>query len=234
MRVLHVEDDDFVAELFRRGLKAKGIVLDRMSRIEDAVAALDVVDYDAVVLDLTLQDGDGLAFLKRVRRVRNMVPVIVISARGTVADKVQALSLGADDYVAKPIQLDELAARLFAMARRPQQLNEMALRLGNLSFEPHSSVASVGDQRLTLTRRESVLLGLLIGNVGRPMPRETIGDRIYGFGEEVASNAVEVLVFRLRARLQKAGADVKIVSSRGFGYMLEKVEGVDGRSSRRA
>ncbi|MDB5570965.1 MAG: DNA-binding response regulator [Hyphomicrobiales bacterium] len=224
MRALHVEDDDFVAELYRKGLKAHGIVVDRVSHADDAEAALLVVDYEAIILDLSLPDVDGLTFLRALRRRRNMVPVIIISARSAVADKVEALTIGADDFVSKPIQLTELAARLFALKRRPPLLHEGELRIGNLALLPQARLATVGGEQLQLSRRESLLLALLMGNLGRPLTREAIGDRLYGFGEEIASNAVEVLVFRLRSRLRAAGADVKINSARGVGYTIQSIE----------
>lgn len=231
MRVLHIEDDNFIAELYAKGLKAKSIVVDRVSDADDALAAIDAMPYDAIILDLNLPGVDGMTFLERIRRRKVSVPVIVISSRNSLGDKVKALAGGADDYVAKPIQLEELAARLFALGRRPGRLHEPELSLGNLTFAPHSSASSVDGKPLPLSRRETLLLSLLLNHLGRPLTREAIGDRLYAFGEEVASNAVEVLIFRLRARLKEAGASVKIVSTRGIGYTLQADDGSDRRAA---
>lgn len=222
MRVLHIEDDLFVAELFRKGLKAQHIVVDSVPDVEEAEAAIAAVGYDAVILDLNLGKASGFDFLKSLRYHARKMPVIVISARNSLEDKIAALNAGADDYVVKPIQLAELGARLHALLRRPQQLRSPERKVGNLTFIPHAKAASVDDVQLQLSYREVLLLRLLIDHQGRPLTRQAIGDHLYGFGEEVTSNAVEVLMFRLRAKLQAASADVEIVTSRGLGYTLQK------------
>lgn len=220
MRLLLIEDNARLAALTGEGLVKAGFAVDAVRSLEEAHAAILVTGYDAILLDLGLPDGDGLSFLKSLRGSGNATPVLVLTARDGVEDRVGGLNLGADDYLVKPFALEELVARVRALLRRPGHALGTALRQGNLSFDTVERVVRVGDQPVELGRRELDALELLMRRAGRVVSKSAIESNLYGFGEEVGENAVEVLIHRLRKRLQQAGADAGIQTLRGIGYIL--------------
>ncbi len=220
MRVLFVEDNERLAGLVSRGLREAGFTIDWMGRVDEAEAASRALRYDAVILDLGLPDADGMSLLNLLRARGDSTPVLVLTARDAVHDRVKGLNQGADDYMLKPFALEELVARLRALLRRPGQALGVRLTLGNILLDTAQRDVRVGEEALNLTRREFGALELLIRRAGRVVSKLAMEETLYGFGEEVSSNAIEVLVHRLRRRLLAAGADSQIHTLRGVGYLL--------------
>jgi DNA-binding response OmpR family regulator len=220
MRLLLIEDHDRLAELTRKALQGSGFATDRVRGIDEAEAALAVARYDAIVLDLGLPDGDGLEWLKRLRRSGNAVPILVATARGGLGDRIKGLDGGADDYLVKPFEMEELAARLRALLRRPGAVLGSTLRLGNIRYDSASRAVEIAGRSTPLTRRETDLLELLLRRAGRAVSKASIEEALYAFDEAADRNAIEVLVSRLRKRLVEAGANAEIHTLRGIGYLL--------------
>jgi len=186
----------------------------------DAESALATTHYDTVLLDLGLPDKDGLVWLGDQRRRQMTRPVLVLTARDSLEDLVAGLNQGADDYLRKPFELDELIARVRALLRRPGEALGVKLTAGNVSFDTSDREVTVGGVAVEFGRREMDGLELLMRRAGRVVPKSAIEDAIYSFGDDLASNAIEVLVHRIRKRLQEAGADMHIHTLRGVGYVL--------------
>jgi DNA-binding response OmpR family regulator len=220
MRLLIVEDNEELAQLLAKGLKSAGYDADVLSTAEEARAVLATTFYAALILDLGLPDGDGLELLRELRQRDNPVPVLVLTARGGLHDRVQGLRSGADDYLVKPFALEELVARLEAQLRRPGQLLGSSLRIANLAFDTQNRQASINDQPQVLSARETAVLELLMRSKGRVVSKKQVEDHIFGHSGEVASNAVEVYVHRLRKQLSERGAKVQVHTIRGVGYII--------------
>ena len=172
-----------------------------------------------------MPDGDGLDLLRHLRAAGSATPVIVITAQDAVADRVEGLNSGGDDYLVKPFATDELVARINAVLRRPAQAHNQVLRVGNIALDPGTREVRVADKPALLPRRELTLLELLLRRAGRVVTRNSIADGLYAHGEEAESNAVESHVSRLRKRLATLGGDVAIRTVRGIGYILEERSG---------
>ena len=220
MRLAVVEDNAELARLLSQGLKAEGYDTDIMSTAAEARAALTATRYAALILDLGLPDGDGLSILREIRARHDPLPVLVLTARGGVHDRVSGLRNGADDDLVKPFALEELVARLEALLRRPGQLLGRSLQIGNLVFDTESRQAFIDDQPQTLSAREVAVLELLMRRKDRVVSKGLVEDHIFGSAGEVASNAVEVYVHRLRKQLSDRGAKVHIHTVRGVGYIM--------------
>src|SRR3954454_16052527 len=220
MRLALVEDNVELASLLSQGLKAEGYETDRMTTAADARAALSTTRYAALILDLGLPDGDGLSILREIRQRRDPLPVLVLTARGGLQDRVGGLRHGADDYLIKPFALEELVARLEALLRRPGQLLGRALHIANLAFDTESRQAFINDKPQTLSARETSVLELLMRCKDRVVSKRLVEDEIFGLSADVASNAVEVYVHRLRKQLSERGARVQIHTIRGVGYLM--------------
>lgn len=220
MRLLLIEDHDRLAELTVKALQRAGFAADRVGGVEEAEAALAVARYDAIVLDLGLPDGNGLDLLRRLRRAGNAVPILVATARGALGDRITGLDGGADDYLVKPFEMDELAARLRALLRRPGAALGTVLEIGNIRYDGASRTVEIAGQRAPLTRRETDLLEILLRRAGRAVSKASIEEVIYGFDDSTDINAVEVLVSRLRKRLAETRASAEIHTLRGIGYLL--------------
>ena len=220
MRLLIVEDNEELADLLAKGLKTAGYEADLLSTVEEARAVLSTTFYAALVLDLGLPDGDGLDLLRDLRQRGNPIPVLVLTARGGLNDRVQGLRSGADDYLVKPFALEELIARLEAQLRRPGQLLGSSLRIANLAFDTQNRQASIDDEPQVLSARETAVLELLMRSKGRVVSKKQVEDHIFGHSGDVASNAVEVYVHRLRKQLSERGARVQVHTIRGVGYLI--------------
>lgn len=223
MRLLLVEDERELGRLLASSLKAAGFAVDHVVSLVEADAALAVETYDIAVLDRRLPDGDGLDLLRQRRNAGMTLPVLVLTARDSLPDRVQGLEQGADDYVLKPFHVDELIARLRALLRRPNQALGVKVGIGNLSLNTMDLTVHVGEQPLALSRRELGLLELFMRRAGRVVTKEVIEGALYGFNEELESNAVEVLVHRLRRKLAAAEATPSIHTLRGIGYLMDDV-----------
>jgi DNA-binding response OmpR family regulator len=220
MRLLVVEDNEELAQLLAKGLEGAGFGADLATMAVDARTALATARYAAVILDLGLPDGDGLAILREIRDRKDPIPVLVLTARAGVHDRVTGLRSGADDYLGKPFAFEELVARLEAILRRPGQLLGRSLRLGNLIFDTESRQASIDDEPQLLSAREMAVLELLMRRSGRVVPKKLVEDQIFGASGDVGSNAIEVYVHRLRKQLAECGAKVQIHTIRGVGYLI--------------
>ncbi|QXX76587.1 response regulator [Methylovirgula sp. HY1] len=220
MRLLLIEDNARLAELVSRALTAEGFAVDVASTLAAAEEFLVLAHYDLLVLDLGLPDGDGLTLIKRLRANAQAVPILVVTARSGLDDRVAGLDLGADDYLVKPFATEELAARCRALLRRPGGALGSVLNAGNLSLDCNAHEVRVAGHRIQLPRRELTLLELLMRRLGRVVPRANLENGLYSMGQEVSPNALEAAVSRLRRRLQKAGADVTLHTAHGIGYAL--------------
>jgi DNA-binding response OmpR family regulator len=220
MRLAVVEDNPELAQLLIRGLKAEGYETDLMTTVAEARAAVTTTRYAALILDLGLPDGDGLSILREIRQGKDPLPVLVLTARGGLQDRVSGLRSGADDYLVKPFALEELVARLEALLRRPGQLLGRSLQVANLVFDTESHQAFIDDKPQILSAREVAVLELLMRRKDRVVSKKLVEDHIFGLSGEVASNAVEVYVHRLRKQLSERGAKVQIHTIRGVGYII--------------
>lgn len=216
MRLLLIEDDPMIGSAARRGLMQAGFTVDWVTDGRSAQAAIANSVYDALVLDLGLPKVDGLTLLQQLRAGGNALPVLIISARDAVPQRVAGLDAGADDYLAKPFDLDELVARIRALLRRQVGAASSVMTVGGLSLDPvHRSVTLHGDE-VQLTAKEFALLEALMRRPGAVLSRERLEDSIYGWGEEIGSNAVEVHLHNLRRKL---GSEL-IRNVRGVGYRI--------------
>lgn len=221
MRVLLIEDDAMLGDGVRAGLAHDGWAVDWARDGEEGLASIDAVAYDAIVLDLGLPRVGGLDILGRLRRSGKATPVLILTARDTVPDRVRGLDAGADDYLVKPFDLGELRARLRALTRRRAGRTAPELRHGALVLDPAARTVRLGDAPVELSPRELALLQELLEHAGRVLSRERLEERLYGMDEEIASNAIEVHVHHLRRKL---GTDL-IRTIRGVGYMIDAARG---------
>jgi two-component system, OmpR family, response regulator len=219
MRLLIVEDNQALAQSLSGVFRAKGYAVDCASGGEDAEAALHTQPYDLLILDLGLPDVDGFEVLRRLRRRKSRIPVLVLTARDTLQQRVDGLNMGADDYLGKPFALAELEARAGALLRRGVGGEGAVLRHGRLTLDTVGRMATLDGEPLDLPRRELCLLELLLLRCGQVVGKQTLLDKLFSFDEEVGQNAVELYVHRLRKKLQPAGVRVRTV--RGLGYLLE-------------
>jgi two-component system, OmpR family, response regulator QseB len=218
MRLLLVEDDSMIGEAARQGLRQEGHTVDWVRDGREADAAVAAAPYDAVLLDLGLPRRDGLSLLKSWRAHNVTVPVLIITARDAVSDRVAGLDAGADDYLVKPFDLDELSARVRAVARRRSGRAESVIRIGELEIESATKQVRFKGAAVTLSPREYALLEALANRPGAFLTRAQLEERLYGWDEEIASNAVEVHIHGLRRKL-----DPELIRNvRGMGYTLAK------------
>jgi DNA-binding response OmpR family regulator len=222
MRVLLVEDSDRLRELMAAGLRQAGYVVDEVSSLRQARAAVEVSRFDLLLLDLGLPDGDGVVWLGELRRAGNQVPVVAVTARAESGARIAGLDTGADDYIVKPFVFAELLARCRAALRRPFPVHSVRLAIGNLEFDTVGRLSQVGQSPLPLPPRETALLEALLRRAGKVVPRETIADALYNFDDACTPNAIEAHVSRLRRHLAEARATVDIHTVRGVGYLLRE------------
>lgn len=220
MRLLLVEDDAMLGAALRAGLRQDGHAVDWVRSADEAhtawIAVGKAAAYDAVVLDLGLPDGSGLDLLKRARQRRVATPVLIATARDRVADRIAGLDAGADDYMVKPIDLDELAARLRAIERRVAGRADTAIVIGDIAIDPSTRNVTQADQPVDLTARELAVLLALARRPGTTLSRDQLVEALYGWDESIESNAIDVYIHHLRRKL---GADV-IETQRGLGWRL--------------
>ena len=220
MRVLLVEDNPELVSLLVKGLARAGLAADSVGTVGDAKHVLATVKYAAVVLDLGLPDDDGLNLLRDMRRAADATPVLVLTARDGVTDRVTGLREGADDYLPKPFAMEELVARLQALLRRPGNLLGRLLTFGNVALDTEGRQVFVSGAPRGFPARETAVLEILLRRGGNVAPKRLFEDHLFGLSGDVGSNAVEVYVHRLRKMLSDAGATVKIHTVRGVGYLM--------------
>jgi DNA-binding response OmpR family regulator len=220
MRLLVIEDERELAGLIRGAMERGGFAVDAAMTASAATDYLRAAAYDAVILDLGLPDGDGLSLLRGLRRQGSAVPVLILTARDAPEDRVTGLDSGADDYLVKPFHMPELIARIRALLRRPNAALGVSLTLGNLVLDTASRQTRIAGANVSLSVRETSMLELLLRGQGRVVPREVLEIRLYSFDAQLGSNALEVLVHRLRRRLQDCGATLAVHTVRGVGYLM--------------
>jgi len=219
MRVLLVEDNPTLAKSLTDALSQARFAVDCMHDGEAADHVLRTQDYALVILDLGLPKLDGLEVLRRLRQRRNAVPVMILTAHGSVEDRVKGLDLGADDYLAKPFELSELEARARALIRRSHGHEQTKTACGPLEYDSVDHSFRLDGEQLALTPRERAVLEVLILRNGRAINKEALSEKIFGIDESVNPDAIEIYVYRLRKKLERSG--VAIVTLRGLGYLLE-------------
>ena len=220
MRLLLVEDDDLLGDAVKTGLIQFGYVVDWLKDGESARAAIKSESFEAIILDLGLPKLSGLGFLQSIRNDGNSTPVIILTARESIEDRVKGLDSGADDYLVKPFDLNELSARVRALIRRSTGRADATLHYRNLTLDPAAHAVYVDEVLVNVPRREFALLQKLLENSGQVLSREQIMQSLYGWDEEVDSNALEVHIHNLRKKLNAN----YIRTIRGVGYMIEKNE----------
>lgn len=216
MRILVVEDDEILRSAIETGLAMSGAAVDAVDTVEDARAAFDAWTYDAVVLDISLPDGSGLDLLQAWRQQGSTMPVLMLTARNATRDRIHGLDVGADDYLGKPFDLDELSARLRAIARRSHGRAAPLLEWSDVVLDPATRKVTQAGEAIALSRREFAVLQVLMEQPEHIRSRAQLEDRLYGWQEEVGSNAVEVHIHNLRAKLGKEC----IETVRGEGYRM--------------
>ncbi|MEW6691037.1 MAG: response regulator transcription factor [Pseudomonadota bacterium] len=220
MRILIVEDDATLASGIARILEGEGHAVDVVSRGEQAVLGVGQERFDMMILDIGLPGIDGFEVLRRLRGTGHRLPVLVLTARDALDDRVRGLDLGADDYLAKPFAMPELAARVRALVRRSQSQTGPRIVHGPLALDTLARRAQLAGEPLELAAREWAVLEVLLSRVEKIVSKESIIQALASWGEELTPNAIEVYVSRLRAKLEPSGIRIRTV--RGFGYMLEE------------
>jgi two-component system OmpR family response regulator len=220
MRILIVEDDSVLSAALTRALSQASYSVDCVDNGEDALRALNTDTYALVLLDIALPKLDGLSVLRRLRERKSRIPVLMLTARDTLDDRVLGLDLGADDYMTKPFDLPEFEARVRALIRRGQFDAGKSLTHGGLRFDLEAHRLFYNDQPVELSVRELAVLELLLSRQGQVVTKEQMVDRLFGWGDDGGSNAIEVYVHRVRKKLEPFNINIRTV--RGMGYLLEK------------
>ncbi|WP_313605952.1 response regulator transcription factor [Rhizobium sp.] len=220
MKILLVEDDPEMAEALRTALSRHGFVLATVADLTTAREAIVIERYDVVLIDRQLPDGDGSTLLAEIRQTTNPPRSIIISAMGSTKDRIAGLNDGADDYLPKPFEVDELVARLNAVARRTPEAKADIITAGNVRYDRVRRDLYVEGTRQELARRELLIMETLLKNTGRTVLRSSLEESVYSFDDEIQSNSLEANMSRLRRKLLDAGADIVIRNIRGVGYFL--------------
>jgi DNA-binding response OmpR family regulator len=220
MRILVVEDERKIANFIQKGLKEFGFAVENVGRGDEALAIILDNPFDVVVLDIMLPGRDGLSVLRALRERSNAVPVLILTARGQISEKVEGLDLGADDYLAKPFAIEELAARLRALIRRQTGENLVRYRTQDLTLDVATRIAQRGNRRIDLTGREFALLECLMRAPGRVFTRTQLCQHVWEYQFDAGTNLVEVYIQRLRRKVDY-GEEAKLIQTiRGFGYRI--------------
>lgn len=222
MKLLLIEDVEPLASLMQSALESAGFRVDTAVSVEQADALITSAPPDVIVLDLGLPDGDGLDFLRQLRSGGTGIPVLVVTARGGLNDRIDGLDGGADDYMVKPAAPAEIAARCRALLRRPGGLLGLKLILGNLCLETATRTVTVNQSPVAIARREIDVLEVLLRRSGQTVPREAIEDAVYRMDEAPGPNALEASISRLRRQLSDSAANVEIHTVRGVGYLFDE------------
>lgn len=224
MRLLIVEDEDEMGRLLARGLTAEGYEVDRVANGIDGLISVGSTPYSAAIVDVMLPGMSGFEFCRHMREQNSSVPILLLTARDDVDDRVKGLDAGADDYLTKPFAFVELTARIRALLRRESVGPQLSLSVGDLVIDSHNRKAVVADTILSLSPKEFDLLRLLAGRPGAILSRTEILDEVWGRTEHIDANVVDQYVSYLRRKLDPLGSDVSIATRRGIGYGLEVAE----------
>ena len=219
-RIALVEDHERLSTLVRKALAAAGIEVDVFDRIASAGHAIGQTPYGAIVVDRGLPDGDGLSLVRRLRADGNVTPCLMLTARDAVHDRVEGLEAGADDYLAKPFSMEELAARVRALLRRPVAMQSLSPSFGDVRLAPDQGTMSCGDETVTLPSAELQIMLCLVKAEGLVVRRTALETAAWGLSEAVTPNALDVALHRLRKKLQAIDSSLQLVNARGHGYAL--------------
>ncbi|SFU17138.1 response regulator transcription factor [Mesorhizobium sp. YR577] len=222
MRLLLIEDEKELADALSAALSKRGIVTDHTMQLADACELTRQNTYDAILLDRRLPDGEGLTFIPKLRRAGVETPIIVLTARNEPIERVEGLDIGADDYLGKPFLVEELLARVRAVLRRPANLAEPQITVGQMVIDPLHLNVTIDSAPLELPRRELLVLVALAKRKDKTVLRSTLEAAVYNYEEEIQSNALDAHISRLRKRLQDVSAGVTIHNIRGVGYLLKE------------
>jgi DNA-binding response OmpR family regulator len=222
MRVLVVEDEKKTASFIRKALQAEGFAVDVCQRGDDALTAASATPFDGIVLDIMLPGRDGLSVLKQLRKQENQTPVLLLSARGEVNERIEGLNAGADDYLPKPFVIAELVARVRALGRRGSETKPPLLRVGDLTLDTVSHRAQRGGQSFDLTAREFRLLEFLMRSSGRICGRMSIIEKVWDYDFDPGTNLVDVYIKRLREKIDEGFESKLLYTVRGVGYVLRE------------
>ncbi|OCP00498.1 MULTISPECIES: response regulator transcription factor [unclassified Ensifer] len=220
MRILLLEDEPEMVSALKAALARRQVIVDHVATLADAEAVAELWPYDVVVLDRRLPDGEGLDLIPKLRALGVEAPILMLTALGSINDRVTGLDAGADDYLAKPFAVEELMARLRALARRPVSLKSEQIRVGRLTYDFRHREAAVDDKPLDLLRRERLALEALMRRPGRTVLRTTLEESVYAMEDEIESNALDSHLSRLRRKLDDVSAGVEIRAIRNLGYLL--------------
>lgn len=224
MRLLMIEDERELANALMTTLGKQGIVVDHTTLIGDGLELVQQNSYDAILLDRRLPDGEGLSFIAKFRRMGGDTPIIVLTARNEPLERVDGLNSGADDYLGKPFLVEELLARVRAVLRRPVAIVEQQITVGRMVIDPLHLTVRMNGATLEVPRRELLVLVALAKRMDKTVGRATLEAAVYGYEEEIQSNALDAHISRLRKRLVDAGAGVNVHNIRGVGYLLREDE----------
>lgn len=227
MRILLIEDEMEMASWLMRALKQSGIAVEHAPNARLAKALIAGGDFDVIVLDLQLPDQHGFELLREIREQGLHLPVLILTAQGSLQDRVEGLHRGADDYLTKPFEMPELEARLVALHRRSQGRSHAAIHCASLRFDSNHQTFWLGDAVLTLTPREHAALEVLMGRVGAPVGKSKLTSKVFPQDSMAGPDAIEQVLHRVRRKLH--GSDVHIVTVRGLGYMLEPLQTASGQ-----
>lgn len=225
MRILLVEDDQRIARFIQKGLKENAYAIDVVEDGNDALYQTEVNDYDLVILDIMIPGKDGFEVCKEIRNSGNSIPILMLTARDTVEDRIEGLDIGADDYLTKPFEFGELLARLRALLRRPRgEMLPTNIFVGELEIDTRSQIAKAKGEPLTLTTKEYSLLQYFARNANRVIGREEISEHVWNENFDPFSNLIEVYVNRLRQKINNTVDSPVLKTRRGSGYILEVAE----------
>ncbi len=222
MRVLIVEDEKKTAAFVRKALQAEGFLVDVLHDGAEALAAIRHTPFDVIVLDVMLPGRDGLSVVRQMREQSILIPVLLLTARGGVSEKVEGLNAGADDYLPKPFALEELVARVRALGRRSSEHKSAMLRVANLTLDTVTREVKRGEQSILLAPREYLLLEFLMRSAGRVCGRMAIVEKVWNYDFDPGTNLVDVYIMRLREKIDADFEPKLLHTVRGFGYVLRE------------
>ena len=224
MRVLVVEDEPRMARLIRQGLEEDAYAVDLIDNGADVLDWVQSAEYDLLLLDILLPGLDGLEVCRRLRAEGYTMPILMLTALGTLPDKVSGLDSGADDYLVKPFAIEELTARMRALARREQPQKRATLQVADLTLDPAAKIAQRGDHKIELTAKEYAILELLMRNPGQVLSRDQIIDHVWNMDYDAESKLVEVYMYNLRKKIDSNGTPKLLQTVRGLGYRIDNHE----------
>jgi len=221
LRILIAEDDEVLSDGLCHSMRQSGHAVDCVGNGKDAMHVLQGEQYDLLILDLGLPKLDGFSVLRQLRAHNRNVPVIILTARDGVEDRIKGLDLGADDYMTKPFSLPELEARVRALLRRGQCGANPLVTYGALAYDSVGHSITLNGERLELTSREIGVLEILLTRAGRVVSKDQLIEHLYSYAEEVSNNAIEVYIHRVRKKIESAGVTIRTI--RGLGYLMDKI-----------